>query len=167
MTSEPLTSDHEQAIREFVDSLKQTGVALPPLTLAVGEPWQAMQRLLASLDAARAERDEALEVARTIRAVDDAEIAIFRKKVEAERDAAVRAQLRAIDNATRAGCAYDRAWAVVHQVADAFRLVLPLARGYAAEHPVGSNQKFVEEARAVLDGLPSPGQKPRAVEDSG
>lgn len=33
---------------------------------------------------------------------------------------------------------------------EALELILPLAIGYAAEHPVGSNQAYVEQARAAL-----------------
>ena len=31
------------------------------------------------------------------------------------------------------------------------QLVLPLAKGYAAEHPVGSNQEYVEQASLALE----------------
>lgn len=32
------------------------------------------------------------------------------------------------------------------------KLILPMAKGYAAEHPVGSNDEYVKEAERVLDG---------------
>lgn len=35
-------------------------------------------------------------------------------------------------------------------IADALRLILPLARGYAAAHPVGSNQDYVNAAEEAL-----------------
>ena len=35
-------------------------------------------------------------------------------------------------------------------VREALELILPLAKGYAAEHPVGSNQAYVEQAQAAL-----------------
>lgn len=37
------------------------------------------------------------------------------------------------------------------ELADALRLVLPLAKGYAAAHRVGSNQQYVEHAAEVLE----------------
>lgn len=36
------------------------------------------------------------------------------------------------------------------KIADALCLVLPMAKGYAAQHPVGSNQKYIEIAEAAL-----------------
>jgi hypothetical protein len=35
------------------------------------------------------------------------------------------------------------------RMADKLALILPMAKGYAAEHPVGSNQKYVELAEEV------------------
>lgn len=35
----------------------------------------------------------------------------------------------------------------------ALRLILPLAKGYAAEHPVGSNERYVIEAELLLGGF--------------
>ena len=32
-------------------------------------------------------------------------------------------------------------------------IVLPMAMGYAAQHPVGSNADYIEEAEAALDAL--------------
>lgn len=40
------------------------------------------------------------------------------------------------------------------EVADALRLILPMAKGYASEHPVGSNQAYVEHAENVLASQP-------------
>ena len=36
------------------------------------------------------------------------------------------------------------------ETADALRLILPMAKGYAHAHPVGNNQKFIEQAEAAL-----------------
>jgi len=36
--------------------------------------------------------------------------------------------------------------ALCDRLADTLALILPMAKGYAAEHPVGSNQKYVELA---------------------
>ena len=44
--------------------------------------------------------------------------------------------------------------ALCERMADKLSLILPMAKGYAAEHPVGSNQKYVEsaeEAKADYD----------------
>ena len=38
-------------------------------------------------------------------------------------------------------------------VCEALELVLPMAKGYAAEHPVGSNQRYVEVAQESLTAL--------------
>lgn len=38
-------------------------------------------------------------------------------------------------------------------VREALELILPLAIGYVAEHPVGSNQAYVEQARAALAAI--------------
>lgn len=38
----------------------------------------------------------------------------------------------------------------VSTVRDALRLILPLAKGYAHAHPVGSNARHIQEAEAVL-----------------
>lgn len=38
-------------------------------------------------------------------------------------------------------------------LASAIRLILPLAKGYAAEHPVGSNERYVIEADLLLGGF--------------
>lgn len=38
-------------------------------------------------------------------------------------------------------------------LASALRLILPLAKGYAAEHPVGSNERYVIEAELLLGGF--------------
>lgn len=40
---------------------------------------------------------------------------------------------------------------------DALRLILPLAKGYAAEHQVGSNATYVRQAELLLDEKPLPG----------
>ena len=40
----------------------------------------------------------------------------------------------------------------IARLEEALRLVLPLAKGYAAEHPVGSNATYVAEAENVLEG---------------
>ncbi len=37
-------------------------------------------------------------------------------------------------------------------------LILPLAKGYAHEHPVGSNQKYVEIAESAITPLPKEGE---------
>ena len=45
------------------------------------------------------------------------------------------------------------------QVVDALRLILPMAKGYAAAHQVGSNQEYVDHAEIVLakaDSVPTP-----------
>lgn len=39
-------------------------------------------------------------------------------------------------------------------IAQALDLVLPMARGYAAEHPVGNNATMIEQAEAALDSTP-------------
>lgn len=44
-------------------------------------------------------------------------------------------------------------------VVDALALILPMAKGYAAEHPVGSNAKYVVEAEAALARSRSRGAK--------
>ncbi len=36
-------------------------------------------------------------------------------------------------------------------LAEALRLVIPLAKGYSAEHRVGSNQVYIEQAEATLE----------------
>lgn len=36
------------------------------------------------------------------------------------------------------------------RLADMLQLILPMAKGYAAEHPVGSNAKYVAAAEAAL-----------------
>jgi hypothetical protein len=38
------------------------------------------------------------------------------------------------------------------EVREALLLILPLAKGYAATHPVGSNQKYVEIAARAAAG---------------
>lgn len=38
-----------------------------------------------------------------------------------------------------------------NELVTALRLILPLAKGYAAEHPVGSNALYVATAESVLD----------------
>lgn len=43
-----------------------------------------------------------------------------------------------------------RAIAVLPEVLDALRLILPLAKGYAAAHRVGSNAAYVAAAEAAL-----------------
>ena len=40
--------------------------------------------------------------------------------------------------------------AVIEALREALALILPLAKGYAAEHQVGSNAVFVAEAEAAL-----------------
>jgi chromosome segregation ATPase len=40
----------------------------------------------------------------------------------------------------------------VSTLENALRLILPMAKGYASEHPVGSNQEYVEEAERALSG---------------
>ena len=40
----------------------------------------------------------------------------------------------------------------IARLEEALRLVLPLAKGYAAEHPLGSNAAYVAEAENVLEG---------------
>ena len=37
------------------------------------------------------------------------------------------------------------------------QLIIPLAKGYVVEHPVGSNQRYVNEAEAALRPLGEPG----------
>ena len=39
--------------------------------------------------------------------------------------------------------------AKVKRLREALQLILPLAKGYAAAHPVGSNQKYIEEAETL------------------
>ena len=56
-------------------------------------------------------------------------------------DAMAVADANPIDNDSLAG------------VREALELILPLAIGYAAEHPVGSNQAYVEQARAALAAI--------------
>ena len=48
--------------------------------------------------------------------------------------------------------ANDRAFllAELERLQEALRLILPLAKGYAHAHPVGSNQEYVNDARAIL-----------------
>ena len=48
----------------------------------------------------------------------------------------------------------------IERARDALRLMLPLAKGYAAAHPWPVNDAIVEEAEAVLAG-PRPAQDPR------
>ncbi len=38
-------------------------------------------------------------------------------------------------------------------IVSALRLILPLAKGYANEHPVGSNERYVIEAELLLGGF--------------
>ena len=38
------------------------------------------------------------------------------------------------------------------EMREALVLILPLAKGYAAEHPVGSNQEYVTHAETILGG---------------
>jgi len=40
--------------------------------------------------------------------------------------------------------------AAMEKLADHLALILPLARGYAAEHQVGSNQQYVDDAANIL-----------------
>ena len=40
-------------------------------------------------------------------------------------------------------------WCKVERLRETLLLILPLAKGYAQAHPVGSNQKYVEEAEAL------------------
>lgn len=42
---------------------------------------------------------------------------------------------------------------MVEGMAEALRLVLPMAKGYAAANPVGSNQRYIEIAEAALSTL--------------
>ena len=41
--------------------------------------------------------------------------------------------------------------ALCERMADKLAVILPMAKGYAAEHPVGSNQKYVESAEEAKD----------------
>jgi hypothetical protein len=43
-------------------------------------------------------------------------------------------------------------------IAETLRLVLPLARGYAAEHRVGSNLDYINSAEAALEKVEGRGQ---------
>jgi hypothetical protein len=45
--------------------------------------------------------------------------------------------------------------AEVERLRDTLRLILPMARGYAAEHPVGDNQGKANHALAVLYSEPA------------
>ena len=47
----------------------------------------------------------------------------------------------------------DALKAQLRETLDALVLVLPLARGYAHEHPVGANQQYVSHATDVLAGV--------------
>jgi len=44
----------------------------------------------------------------------------------------------------------DRLNKVNRELVEALEIVLPMARGYAAEHNVGRNQEMVNEAQAAL-----------------
>lgn len=55
------------------------------------------------------------------------------------------------------------AFARVDALEDALILVLPLAKGYASEHDVGSNQRYVEDAVRVLHpGMAIEVEEPRS-----
>jgi len=41
----------------------------------------------------------------------------------------------------------------IAEAREALELIVPLAKGYAAEHPVGSNQQYVEIAQAALAAM--------------
>ena len=56
------------------------------------------------------------------------------------------ADLEHLLNASDAG-------AKVRRVVEAARLILPLAKGYVAEHPVGSNAEYVTEAEKAVAAL--------------
>ena len=49
----------------------------------------------------------------------------------------------------------------VRTLEEALELVLPLAKGYAYEHSVGANQRYVEQAKRVLSGLDAAPSEPR------
>ena len=40
----------------------------------------------------------------------------------------------------------------VEEIEEALEWVIPMAKGYASEHPVGRNQEIVNEAEAKLKG---------------
>lgn len=41
-------------------------------------------------------------------------------------------------------------------ITEALRLILPMAKGYAAEHPVGGNQRYVKQAEDALNKREKP-----------
>jgi len=49
----------------------------------------------------------------------------------------------------RLGCPHGDLIDELALMREALQLILPMARGYALAHPVGSNQKYVEEAEAL------------------
>lgn len=49
------------------------------------------------------------------------------------------------------------------ELRDAITLILPLAKGYAAAHPVGSNQSYVDYVEALIAAQPSAGAEPVEV----
>jgi hypothetical protein len=44
----------------------------------------------------------------------------------------------------------------LQEAADWLRIVLPMAKGYAAQHKVGSNARYIEGAEAALAALADP-----------
>jgi len=49
--------------------------------------------------------------------------------------------------------------AEVERLREALQLILPMAKGYARAHPVGSNQKYIEEAEALAASEAQEGAK--------
>lgn len=47
--------------------------------------------------------------------------------------------------------------AIKHQLAEALSLVLPMAKGYAAAHPVGANAEKIAMAEAAMDSVKESG----------
>ena len=75
---------------------------------------------------------------------------------EAKRDFAQmlsREMAREYERTFRLDCQLIQAKAEVERLREALPLILPLAKGYAAAHPVGSNQKYVEEVEALAAEL--------------
>lgn len=51
---------------------------------------------------------------------------------------------------------HEAATSPTERCIEALRLILPLAKGYAAAHPVGSNSIYVSEAEQALENLSAP-----------
>lgn len=145
----------DAALRESV-----TEVPDPEITRLTAQ----VAELQASLEAVTRERDDWLQAHEELVDVRAADLQAVAEKMEREQEDSDVSVAKWIVRATtqmvsrkKAERGRDEARAAAGAMRDALTWVLPMAKGYAAANPVGSNQSLVMHAENVLEDFPAIG----------